>query len=242
MNTKHYTLEIQGLQVAVQHKSIKNLHLSVYPPDGQVRVSAPIYMTQEAVRMAVITKMGWIRRQQEKFQAQARQSQREMVSGESHYYWGQRYLLEVIEKNVPPHVRLRGNRTLALYVRPGSNRDQREAALYRWYRSRLKEAIPPLITKWETIIGVQIAAWGVKRMKTRWGSCNAQAQRIWLNLELVKKPPVCLEYVLVHEMVHLLERHHNERFQTLMTEFMPNWRHYRAVLNAAPLAYEEWEY
>jgi predicted metal-dependent hydrolase len=242
MNTDRYTLEVEGVQVEVRRKDIKNLHLAVYPPEGRVRVSAPRYLGDEAVRLAVITKLGWIRRQQAKFRAQARQSQREMVSGESHYYWGRRYLLDVIEADAPPRVRLRGNRTLELRVRPGADRDKREAVLYRWYRARLKEAIPPLVAKWEPVVGVQVAEWGVKRMKTRWGSCNIQARRVWLNLELVKKPPVCLEYVLVHEMVHLLERLHNARFQAYMDKFMPQWRLYRDELNAAPLAYEHWTY
>jgi len=242
VNTKRYTLEIEGLPVEVWRKPIKNLHLAVYPPDGRVRVSVPEYMTDETVRLAVIARLGWIRRQQKKFRAQVRQSRREMVSGESHYYRGQRYLLDVIEEDAPPRVRLRGNRTLELRVRPGSDRDKREAVLYRWYRARLKEQIPPLIAQWEPLIGVQVAEWGVKRMKTRWGSCNIQARRIWLNLELIKKPPLCLEYVLVHEMVHLLERLHNERFRAYMDRFMPQWRLCRDELNAAPLAYERWTY
>ena len=242
MITERFIMNVQGLQVEVQRKPIKNLHLAVYPPDGRVRVSAPEFMGDEAIRLAVINKMGWIRRQQQRFRDQPRQSRREMVSGESHYYQGQRYLLSVVEKDAPPRVRILNSRVLELQVRPGTNRDKREAILYAWYRAQLKEQIPGLIAKWEPIVGVQVAEWGVKRMKTRWGSCNIEARRIWLNVELIKKPPICLEYVLVHEMVHLLERHHNERFHALMTKFMPNWRHYRDILNSAPLAYEDWEY
>jgi len=242
MTTERYFLEIQGLQVEVRRKPIKHLHLAVHPPDGRVRVSAPDFMGDEAIRLAVINKLSWIRRQQRRFQAQPRQSQREMVSGESHYYRGQRYLLRVIEKDAPPTVRIAGQRTLELQVRPGSDRARREAVLYDWYRAQLKEQIPPLIAKWEPVVGVQVADWRIKRMKTRWGTCNIQARRIWLNLELIKKPPQCLEYVLVHEMVHLLERHHNERFHALMTQFMPNWRHHRDLLNQEPLAYENWHY
>ncbi|RMD66223.1 M48 family peptidase [Candidatus Parcubacteria bacterium] len=241
MSTERYVLEIEGLRVEVRRKPIKNLHLSVYPPDGQVRVSAPEYLGDEAIRLAVIDKLGWIRRQQAKFQAQPRQSRREMVSGESHYFQGRRYLLEVIEADAPPVVQV-NHRKLVLRVRPGTDRDKREAILYRWYRRQLKAQIPPLIAKWEPVIGVQVAEWGVKRMKTRWGTCNIEARRIWLNLELVKKPPRCLEYVLVHEMVHLLERHHNERFRALMSRFLPQWRFYRDELNSEPLAHENWTY
>jgi len=242
MSIDRFVMDVQGLQVEVQRKPIKNLHLAVHPPDGRVRVSAPEYMGEEAIRLAVINKLSWIRRQQQRFRDQPRQSQREMVSGESHYYQGQRYLLQVVEEDAPPGVQILNHSTMLLRVRPGSDRDKREAVLYAWYRARLKEQIPPLIAKWEPVIGVDVAEWGVKRMKTRWGSCNIEARRIWLNLELVKKPPACLEYVLVHEMVHLLERHHNDRFQALMTQFMPNWRNYRDLLNAAPLAYEDWAY
>ena len=242
MSTELAIMEVQGLRVEVVRKPIKHLHLAVHPPDGRVRVSAPEYVSDETIRLAVINKLSWIRRQQQRFRAQPRQSRREMVSGESHYYQGRRYLLSVVEEKAPPRVRILNNRTLELKVRPGSDRAKREAVLYAWYRARLKEQIPPLIAKWEPIVGVEVADWGVKRMKTRWGSCNIEARRIWLNLELVKKPPLCLEYVLVHEMVHLLERHHNERFRTLMTQFMPNWRNHRDLLNAEPLAYEDWGY
>jgi len=242
MSTREYTLEIQGLRVEVRHKRIKNLHLSVYPPDGQVRISAPEYLGEEAVQLAVINKLGWIRRQQEKFQAQTRQSQREMVTGESHYYMGQRYRLVVVEEDASPKIRLRGSRTLELRVRPGTGREKREAILNEWYRARLKEQIPAIIAKWEPVIGEHVADWRVKRMKTRWGTCNIQARRIWLNLELAKKPPQCLEYIIVHEMVHLLERLHNDRFRLLMDQFMPNWRMHRGILNQEPLAYEHWAY
>ncbi len=242
MDTDRFIMEVQGLSVEVRRKPIKNLHLAVHPPDGRVRISAPEYMSDETIWLAIIDKLSWIRRQQRRFRNQARQSQREMVSGESHYYWGHRYLLQVIEEDAPPRVRVLNRRMLELRVRPGSDRARREAVLYAWYRVQIKEQIPPLIAKWEPIVGVSVAEWGIKRMKTRWGSCNIEARRIWLNLELVKKPPQCLEYVLVHEMVHLLERHHNERFRALMTQFMPNWRNYRDLLNAEPLAYEDWEY
>jgi len=242
MSTERSVIVVNSLPVEVVRKNIKHLHLAVYPPTGRVRVSAPTYMGDEAVRLAVISRWGWIRRQQAKFQAQARQSEREMVHGESHYFLGRRYRLMIEEKEAPPQVRVQGNKRLVLQIRPGTDAAKRRAILNAWYRAELKSRIPVLIAKWEPVIGVQVAEWGVKRMKTRWGSCNIQARRIWLNLELAKKPPHCLEYVLVHEMVHLLERHHNERFRILMDRFLPQWRLYRDELNSEPLAYEHWTY
>jgi predicted metal-dependent hydrolase len=228
--------------VDVVRKDIKNLHLAVYPPDGRVRVAVPLLIDDEAVRLAVISKLAWIKRQRAKFQGQERQSAREYVYRESHYYWGNRYLLNVVYHDAPPQVVVRNKTTLDLFVRPDSDTAQRERVLLAWYRQQLKAAIPPLISKWEPIIGVDVADWGVKRMKTKWGSCTIEARRIWLNLELVKKPPRCLEYITVHEMVHLLERLHNERFVAYMDEFMPQWRLFRDELNQAPLAHQTWEY
>ena len=242
MNTEAHQISVSDVVVDVVRKDIKNLHLAVYPPDGRVRVAAPLLIDDEAVRLAVVSKLAWIKRQQDLFQSQDRQSAREYVSRESHYYWGDRYLLNVAYHDAPPQVVVRNKSTLDLFVRGGSNTAQRERVLQEWYRQRLKEAIPPLIAKWEPIIGVEIADWRVKRMKTKWGTCTIEARRIWLNLELVKKPPQCLEYIIVHEMVHLLERHHNDRFVAYMDEFMPQWRLFRGELNQAPLAYETWEY
>jgi len=242
VNTEAHQISVSDVVVDVVRKDIKNLHLAVYPPDGRVRVAAPLLIDDEAVRLAVVSKLAWIKRQQDLFQSQDRQSAREYVSRESHYYWGDRYLLNVAYHDAPPQVVVRNKSTLDLFVRGGSNTAQRERVLQEWYRQRLKEAIPPLIAKWEPIIGVEIADWRVKRMKTKWGTCTIEARRIWLNLELVKKPPQCLEYIIVHEMVHLLERHHNDRFVAYMDEFMPQWRLFRDELNQAPLAYETWEY
>jgi predicted metal-dependent hydrolase len=239
---KRQQIEVRGIQVEVVRKDIKNLHLGVYPPNGRVRVAAPLRVNDEAVRLAVISRLGWIRRQQNGFERQDRQSQREMVTGESHYVQGRRYRLDVIEQDGPASVRLSNTRTLELRMRPEASRDQREAALHRWYRQRLRQRIPQLIAQWEPEIGVTVADWGIKRMKTRWGTCNVEARRVWLNLELAKKPASCLEYILVHEMVHLLERHHNERFRELMDRLMPLWREYREELNRAPLAHESWGY
>ncbi len=242
MNTEKHQIVVNDLVVDVVRKDIKNLHLAVYPPDGRVRVAAPLLVDDEAVRLAVISKLAWIKRQQAEFEGQERQSPREYISRESHYYWGDRYLLNVIYHDAPPKVVVRNKTTLDLYVRTGSDLEQRERAMLAWYRRELKEAIPPLIAKWEPVMGVEVADWGVKRMKTKWGSCTIEARRIWLNLELVKKSPRCLEYIVVHEMVHLLERHHNERFVGYMDRFMPKWRFHRDELNQAPLAHETWEY
>ena len=223
-------------------KAIKNLHLAVYPPRGRVRVAVPMHLTDENVRLAVISKLGWIRKQQTNFKDQSRQSKREMVTGESHYFLGRRYLLDVVYRHGRHEVVIDNNTRLTLYVQPGTSQQNREKALLEWYRQKLKDMIPALIARWEPVIGVQVGAWGIKKMKTRWGACNIVAKRIWLNLELAKKPPECLTYILVHEMVHLLERHHNDRFRSLMERFLPSWRMYREELNRAPLAHEDWYY
>ncbi len=224
----------------VVHRDIKNLHVGVYPPSGRVRVAAPWRLDEDAVRLAVISRLGWIRRKQAGFQQQARQSQREFVTGESHYVEGRRYRLGVTEHDGPPTVRLLNNTTLALTVRPDTNRDKREAVLYRWYRHRLRSRLPALLAKWELRVGTRGTEVRIKKMKTHWGTCSTDARRIWLNLELAKKPVLCLEYILVHEMVHLIERNHTDLFRQLMDRLMPQWRVYRDELNQSPLAHEAW--
>jgi predicted metal-dependent hydrolase len=165
-----------------------------------------------------------------------------MVTGESHYFWGHRYRLEVIERHGKHEVVIKNNNKLRLIVNPGTSRANRELVLNEWYRAALKQRLPNLIAKWEPIIGCEVAEWGIKKMKTKWGSCNISQRRLWLNLELAKKPPECLEYILVHEMVHLLERHHNDNFRAHMDTFMPQWHFHRDVLNSSPLAHEDWRY
>jgi predicted metal-dependent hydrolase len=211
MNTETHQITVSGIAVEVVRKAIKNLHLGVYPPHGRVRVAAPLAVSDEAVRLAVIGKLSWIKRQRAKFEAQARQSRREMVSGESHYFMGQRYRLRIIEHPGPGKVALRNKSFMNLYVRSETNAEQREQVLQRWYRKQLKALILPMLEKWQAVLGVQAADWGIKKMKTKWGGCTIKAGRIWINLELAKKPIQCLEYIIVHELVHLLERHHNER-------------------------------
>lgn len=235
-------MDVAGVPVDVVRKDVKNLHLGVYPPAGRVRVAAPRHLNDGAIRLAVVTRLGWIRRQRREFEEQERQSKREMVTGESHYVRGRRYRLDVLEHDGPPSVRLAGGRRLELRVRTGSDRDKREAVLEGWYRIHVSDAAARLLEDWEPKIGVTVADLRVRRMKTRWGSCNQEAKRIWLNTELAKKPPKCLEYILVHEMVHLLERRHTDRFRELMDGFMPTWRSYRDELNRAPLAHENWTY
>jgi predicted metal-dependent hydrolase len=240
IETRHLT--VSGIRVEVVRKDIKNLHLGVYPPQGRVRVAAPLVISDEAVRLAVIDKLGWIKRQRARFAEQPRQSQREMVNGESHYFLGQRYRLRVHELDAPARVAVRGIASIDLFVRPGTSAAQREAVLLHWYRDQLKALIPPLLEKWQPILGVQASHWGIKKMKTKWGSCNPSAHSVWLNLELAKKPVLCLEYIVVHELVHLLERNHSDRFTALMDGFMPNWRVCRETLNSGVLGHEVWEY
>ena len=226
----------------VIRKDIKNLHIGVYPPHGRVRVAAPLHLDDDAVRMALLSRLPWIRRQQAGFAQQERQSQREFVTGESHYFEGRRYRLDVTERDAPPTVRLLNNTRIALTVRPGADSDAREAVLHRWYRQQCRAQVPPRLACWEPNIGVTGNAVRMKKMKTLWGSCNMEAKQIWLTLELAKKPRVCLVYILVYEMVHLLEHHHTDRFRALMDRFLPQWRGYREELNCAPLAHEGWRY
>lgn len=233
-------ITVSGIRVQIERKDIKNLHLGVYPPNGRVRVAVPLVISDDAVRLAVIDKLGWIRRQQTKFVEQRRQSAREMVNGESHYFLGRRFRLRVHEQPGKQYVAIRGVASLDLFVNPGRNTTQREAVLLHWYRQQLRELALPLIGQWETKLGVQTAAWGIKRMKTKWGSCSPASKRLWINLELAKKPVPCIEYIVVHELLHLLERNHTERFRALLDQHLPNWQHTRDVLNKLPLACEGW--
>ncbi len=242
MNTDAKTITVSGLDVQVVRKAIKNLHLGVYPPAGRVRVAAPLTVSDNAVRLAVVGKLGWIKRQRSRFRDQPRQSEREMVSGESHYFLGRRYRLRVVETDGVSRIVLRSRTFLELHVRPTLSAAGRKRVLQEWYREQLRLLIPPLLSKWEEILGVHAAAWGIKRMKTKWGACSVEPRRVWLNLELARKPSECLEYLIVHELTHLIERHHNQRFIALMDRHLPHWRRSRQELNAAPLAHESWSY
>jgi len=235
------TIELGNIPVDVKKKNIKNIHLSVYPPTGKVRISAPLWMKLDTIRIFAISKLGWIKQQQKKFQEQERETPREYLDRESHYLWGKRYLLNVQESHSPTRVEL-NHSTIKLHVRPSANEDKKRAILDDWYREQIRQAIPSLIAKWEPIIGMSITRLYVQKMKTRWGTCNTRAKSIRLNSDLAKKPIDCLEYVLVHEMVHFLERTHNTQFISLMNRFMPQWRHYRQELNSAPLVHAKWNY
>jgi len=233
-------IKVDDIAIEVILKDIKNVHLRVYPPTGRVRISAPKRMSIDTIRVFATSRLDWIKRQQTKIAARPRQIRREMVSCESHYVQGVRYRLDVIEGGDRPSVSLRNGRTLEMRMRPGTGRKDREAALHHWYRRLLRDQIPDLLAKWEPIVGVKVAEWRIRKVKTRWGSCNITARRIWLNLELAKKPKSCLEYIVVHELVHILERRHNDQFKGYMDRFMPRWRLYQNELNATPPSDEAW--
>lgn len=234
-------LDLGGITVEVVYKDIKNVHLSVYPPTGTVRITAPRRTNLQTLRAFAITRLGWIREQQQRLKTQERQAPREYLDRESHYLWGRRYLLSVQEADAAPRVTRKHSRIL-LQVRPRTDVETREAVMNQWYREQVRSEAPGLIAKWEPVMGVKVSRYFVQRMKTRWGSCNPNAATIRLNSELAKKPGECLEYIIVHEMVHLLERNHTERFRDLMDRFLPHWQHSRKRLNAEPLVHEEWVY
>ena len=234
-------IQIEDITVDVVKKNIKNVHLKVCLSTGSVRISAPSRMDLDAIRNFAISKLGWIKKQQAKLKEQGAESPREYSNKESHYFNGKCYQLKVVESNAAPRVVLK-HTTIELHVRPGTSRDKRRSILYDWYRQQLKEMLPELIHKWEQKMGVQVKECRIKKMKTRWGTCNIQAKRIWLNLELAKKPVECLEFIVVHEMVHLFERKHNARFVAYMDEFMPRWRFNKEVLNRAQVCQEQLSY
>jgi hypothetical protein len=234
-------IELGDITVDVVLKDIKNVHLSVYPPAGKVRISAPLRMDIDTIRVFAISKLGWIKQQQRKLQEQERETPREYLDLESHYVWGKRYLLKVIEVDEAPSVKLKHSKMI-LQVRPGTDEKKKQAIIDAWYREQLKKAVPPLIAKWEPLIAVKIERFYVRKMKTKWGSCNHRALSIRLNTDLAKKPKDCLEYIIVHEMAHLLEPTHNARFIALMDQFMPKWQFYRDKLNRLPVSHENWVY
>lgn len=235
------TIELDDIAVNVVRKNIKNLHLSVYPPAGNVRISAPLGMNLDTIRSFAISKLDWIKKHQQKIRNQIRENPREYIDRESHYLWGKRYLLNIIETDAPSHLELDRDKML-LQVRPGVDLAKKRAIVDEFYRHQIEAAIPPLIAKWEKLMGVQVDSFTVRKMKTKWGSCTPAVQTIRLNLELAKKPAECLEYVVVHELVHLLEPSHNHRFIALMDSFMPKWRFYRAELNRLSISERNWEH
>jgi len=244
MNINQCTMTIRGIEVLVLRKKIKNIHLNVLPPNGAVRVSAPLNMNDDAIHTFLATRLSWIKKQQAKFKGQERQTIRKFVSGESHYFLGKRYLLEVeyIDgKPKKPKVEIVNKKKIVLKVNPGSDSKKREQVLQNWYRKKLREILTPMIKSWQKKIVVEVNFWGIRQMKTKWGSCNEKTKRIWFNLELIKKPEYCIEYVVVHELLHLLERTHNDRFVQLLDKHLPKWRNTKDELNRLILAYEEWK-
>ncbi len=234
-------LHLGDIDVDVVLKDIKNIHLSVYPPTGRVRISAPKRMSVDTIRVFAISKLDWIKQQQAKLRQQERETPRDYVERESHFVWGKRYLLHVVESDQRPSVELEHQR-MCLRVRPGSSDAKREAVVEEWFRRQVRSAIPELLAKWQPVLGVEAERLLVRRMKTRWGSCNHQARTIRLNTELAKKPAECLEYILVHELIHLLEPTHNARFTAAIDRVMPDWKHRRMVLNQIPVRREKWKY
>jgi predicted metal-dependent hydrolase len=233
--------QLGEIAVEVVLKDIKNIHLSVYPPAGKVRISAPSRMTLDTVRVFAISKLGWIKQQQEKLRGQERETPREYLDRESHFVWGKRYLLKVTECDATPSVELKHSR-MFLRLRPATSSDKKQAVVEAWYREQIRKAVPSLIAKWEPVMGVKVEKFFVQKMKTKWGSCNAASKTIRLNTDLAKKPPQCLEYIVVHEMAHLVVRHHNEQFSSIMDKCLPGWRLLRQMLNNAPLAHTDWVY
>lgn len=227
-------MNVAGMDIEVVKKKIKNMHLSVLPPDGKVRVSAPISISEDAIELFVISKIGWIKKQVANYQQQPRQTEREYVSGESHYFFGVRYRLDIRHTNGNSKVELLGNKMI-FTIRPDSTTQQRAATLNEWYRKQLRSKLPPLFEKWESVIGVHADEVKIKDMLTKWGTCNTTDKRIWINLQLAKKPLQCLEYVVVHELVHLKENTHNQHFVMLMDEYLPDWRARKELLNSTIL-------
>lgn len=235
------TIKLGETSLDVVRKDIKNVHLSVYPPTGTVRISAPTRMSLPTIRLFAVSKLGWIRQQQKALREQEREGQREYLDRESHYVWGKRYLLKLVEEELAPSVQIHHSR-LRLCVRPGTGKLIREEVVSSWYRQLLRDAVPSLIKAWEPRLKVTVAGVYVQQMKTRWGSCNPAAQTLRLNTALATKPKECLEYLVVHEMAHLLEPTHGPRFVSLMDRIMPHWRDTRELLNRLPARHERWSY
>lgn len=235
-------LHLGNIEATVVRKPVKNLHLSVLPPSGRVRVTAPIRMSDEAIRTMLAGRIPWIKKQQNKFVGQIRQTKREYVSGETHYYLGKPYRLNLVHDDATPVTILKGKNKIILQVRPGSTLAKREEIITEWYRKELKIISADLTEKWQKKIGVQAQFLAIKKMKTRWGTCNNKTGKILINLELAQKPLVCLEYVIVHELLHLIEKKHNDVFISLLSKYIPKWRSIKEVLNRFPVSHAEWKY
>lgn len=234
-------IALGSIEAEVLFKDILNVHLTVLPPNGRVRISAPTHMALDTVRVFALSKLAWIKSQRNSMAEQEREPSREYLERESHYVWGRRYLLKLVETDGAPTVALR-HRALVLAVKQGASLAAREAVLSRWYRDQVRERAGPLVAAWSRTLGLDVPRLHVQHMKTKWGSCSPVRRSIRLNTELAKKPPGCLEYIVVHELVHLLEPTHNERFKALMRTFLPEWEDRRRELNGLPLGHEDWHY
>ncbi|WP_321282335.1 SprT family zinc-dependent metalloprotease [Marinifilum fragile] len=235
-------IKVSDITIDVVRKDIKNIHLAVYPPTGRVRIAAPLKTNDDSIRLFAISKIGWIKRNQRKFKGQERISPREYKQREAHYFQGKRFLLNIIETDTKPKVELKGKKRIDLYVRPNSSIEKKHEILTEWYRSQLKNQIPSIIEKWEKRLDLKVNEWQIKLMKTKWGSCNIEKKKILINLELAKKPERCLEYIIVHEMIHFKERLHNERFLYYMDTYFPNWKQLKKELNNLPVSHADWSY
>jgi len=233
------TIQLGEISLTVTQKDVQNVHLSVHPPDGRVTLVAPPSTRLDVARAYAISKLGWIREQRRQFENQARETPRQLVERESHYLWGRRYLLSVVYKEAKPKITL-DHKYITLQVRPGSDLPKRAEILHEWHKSLLHEAVPPLVQKWEKKLDVKVSSYFLQRMKTKWGSCNHRVRNIRLNTELVKKPKDLLEYVIIHEMAHLIEPTHSDRFVAILDQHYPTWREARAELNELPLAAVSW--
>ncbi|WP_445159357.1 M48 family metallopeptidase [Mesohalobacter salilacus] len=231
MSTKIQELRISDLSIDVEKKDIKNMHLSVYPPTGRIRISAPKDLNDEAIRLFAIGKISWIKKHQKSFLNQQRESPREYITGESHFFDGKRYLLKVIERNAKHEIKIKNKKYIELYIKPNTSITGKQKVFEEFYRTHLKQVVPEIISTWETKLQVNLNQWIVLKMRTKWGSCNEEKKKIMLNLELAKKPRHCLEYIIVHELIHLHERHHNDNFIALLDKYMPNWKTYKRELN-----------
>lgn len=235
-------ITVNNITIDVVRKDIKNMHLAVYPPTGRVRIAAPLKINDDAIRLFAISKLPWIKRNQNKFQNQERIPPREFKERESHYFQGQRYLLRIKETTGAGKINLNSKTYIDMYVKKGATYEYMNTLINQWYRSELKKLIPDLISKWEMKIGVKVEFWGVKQMKTKWGTCNIEKKRIWLNLELAKKPIQTLEYIIVHELIHFKERNHNDKFKAYMDLYLPNWKYLKEELNRIPVSHADWTY
>jgi predicted metal-dependent hydrolase len=235
-------ITISNIKIDVVSKDIKNIHLGIYPPTGRVRIAAPLKMNEDSIRLFVVSKLSWIKRNRQKYEDQERISPREYKQRESHYFRGKRYLLRINETGAPPKVLLKNKTYIDLYVRPGSLTKKRHEIMTEWFRAELKKIVPAIIEKWEKILNVKVNTWHVKQMKTKWGSCNIEKKRIWINLELAKKPEHCLEYIIVHEMIHFLARHHKDKFLYYLNTYLPSWEKLKTELNKLPASHADWNY